>query len=132
MSAKVSVAPVRTEAEYKAALKRIDELFEAADGTPGFDEFDILTILVHDFERRLYPIGTPDPAASLRHYLDRMELAAKDLQPYVGTKSMVSMILNGRRPLTGKMIRNLHEGLKIPLEVLVGSAGRELRATAAR
>ena len=131
MSAKVSVAPVWTEAEYEEALKRIDELFNAVDGTPEFDEFDILTILVHDFERRHYPIGTPDPAASLRHYLDRMELAAKDLEPYLGTKSMVSMILNGRRPLTVKMIRKLHEGLKIPLELLVGPTGLERRGKTA-
>ncbi|MDR3689512.1 MAG: helix-turn-helix domain-containing protein [Fimbriimonas sp.] len=121
MSAKVSVAPVRNEVDYDEALKRIDELFNAAVGTPEFDEFDILTILVHDYEQKHYPIGTPDPAATLRHYLDRMEMAAKELEPYIGTKSAVSMILNGRRPLTVKMIRKLHEGLNIPLTLLLGS-----------
>jgi HTH-type transcriptional regulator/antitoxin HigA len=120
MSAKVSVAPVRTEAEHELALKRIDELFDASEGTPEFDEFDILTILVRDFEQRQYPVGRSEPAAALRHYLDRMEMAAKDLEPYIGTKSMVSMVLNGRRPLTVKMIRRLHDGLNIPLELLVG------------
>src|ERR1017187_2756543 len=125
MSAKVSVAPVRSEVEYGDALRRINELFDAPEGTPEFDEFDILTILVHDYEQRHYPIGTPEPSATLRHYLDRMELAAKDLEPYVGTKSMVSMILNGRRPLTVKMIRSLHKGLNIPLSLLLGSGGVE-------
>ena len=132
MSAKVSVAPVRSEVEYADALRRIDELFEAAEGTPEFDEFDILTILVHDYEQRRYPIAAPTPAATLKHYLDRMELAAKDLEPYIGTKSMVSMVLNGHRPLTVKMIRSLHESLKIPLELLVGSVELELRPTARR
>jgi len=121
MSAKVLIAPVRTEAEYEEALKRINELFEAAEGTPEFDEFDILTILVHDYEQRHYPIAKATPGSAQRHYLDRMEISAKDLEPYVGTKSMVSMVLNGRRPLTVKMIRSLHEGLKIPFELLVGS-----------
>ena len=119
MSAKVSVAPVRTAEEYTEALKRIDELFDAAEGTPEFDEFDILTILVHEYEHRHYPIGPSEPAATLRHYLDRMNLTPKELEPYVGTKSMVSMVLNGRRPLTVKMIRNLHSGLNIPLALLV-------------
>lgn len=132
MSAKVSVAPVRSEVEYVDALRRIDELFEAEEGTPEFDEFDILTILVHDYERRHYPIAAPTQAATLRQYLDRMELMAKDLEPYIGTKSMVSMVLNGHRPLTVKMIRSLHEGLRIPLELLVGSVELELRPTIAR
>lgn len=121
MSAKVSVAPVRSEVEYEEALKRIEELFDSQEGTPEFDEFDILTILVHEYEHRHYPIAPQTPAATLRHYLDRMELAPKDLEPYIGTKSMVSMVLNGRRPLTVKMIRSLHEGLKIPLEHVVGT-----------
>jgi len=93
----------------------MDELFDAREGTSEFDEFDILTFLVHGFGHRRHHVGPSGPAAALRHYLDRMELSSKDLEPYVGTKSMVSMVLNGRRPLTVKMIRNLHEGLKIPL-----------------
>lgn len=57
MSAKVSVAPARCEVEYTEALKRIDELFDAPVGTPEFSEFDILTILLHDYEQRHYPVG---------------------------------------------------------------------------
>jgi len=124
MSASVLVAPVRTDAELEEALKRIDELFGAPEGTAEFDEFDILTILVHDYELKRHPVGPSEPAAALRHYLDRMELSSKDLEPHVGTKSMVSMVLNGRRPLTVKMIPNLHGGLKIPLALLAGSGCR--------
>ena len=123
MSAKVAVAPVRSEAEYHHALMRIDELFEAVEGTPEFDEFDILTILVHEYEHRKFPIEPSKPAAVLRHYLDRMGLSPRDLEPYIGTKSMVSMVLNGHRPLTVKMIRNLHESLNLPLASLVGTNG---------
>ncbi len=92
MSLKVLVAPVRTEAEHEQALQRIDELFDAPEGTPEFDEFDILTILVHEYEQRRRAAEEPDPSAALRHYLDRMEMTAKDLEPYIGTKSMVSMV----------------------------------------
>ena len=127
MNPKVLIAPVRTEVEHAEALKRIEELFDAPDGSPEFDEFDILTILVHDYERKHHPSHPVEPAATLRHYLDRMELLAKDLEPYIGTKSMVSMVLNGQRPLTVKMIRNLHEGLGIPLEHLIGSSALESR-----
>ena len=126
MRIKVAVAPVRTEVEYEAALKRIDELFNAEDGTPDFDEFDILTILVHEYGQRNHPREPVSADAALRHLLDRMEMSAKDLEPFIGTKSMVSMVLNGRRPLTLRMIRNLHEGLKIPLALLVGVSGSDM------
>lgn len=120
MSTKVTVAPVRSEDEYQVALRRIDELFESPEGTPEFDEFDILTILVHEYEKTHFSIASQDPPASLRHFLDRMNLTSKDLEPHIGTKSMVSMVLNGRRPLTVRMIRNLHEAFNIPLEFLIG------------
>jgi HTH-type transcriptional regulator/antitoxin HigA len=123
MSSKVAVAPVRNEAEYEFALKRIDELFDAPEGSPEFDEFDILTILVHEYEKKHHPFEPSEPTAAMRHYLDRMEMRTKDLEPYLGSKSTVSMILNGRRQLTVKMIRNLHEGLNIPLALLVGCGG---------
>ena len=121
MSVKVCVAPVRSEKDLETALKRIDALFDAPEGTPEFDEFDILSILVHEFEQRHRSVAPVAPDATLRHYLDHMELSAKTSEPYIGTKSIVSMVLNGRRPLTVKMIRNLNEGLKIPLELLIGS-----------
>lgn len=124
MKSKVLVAPVRSDDSYKEALTRINELFDAPEGTPEFDEFDILTILVHEYEQRRYPVGPADPEAALRHYLDRMGIPPKGLEPYIGSKSMVSMVLNGRRPLTVKMIRNLHEGLNIPLELLIGSSAK--------
>jgi HTH-type transcriptional regulator/antitoxin HigA len=129
MSVKVSVAPVRSESDYTEALARIDELFNAPEGTPEFDEFDVLTILVHEYEQRLHPVGPAEPAATLTHYLDRMEMSPKDLEPYIGTKSMVSMVLNGHRPLTVKMIRNLHAGLHIPVSLLVGSLDLTAKAS---
>jgi len=128
MSAKVMVGPVRTEVEYVEALQRIEELFDVPEGTPEFDEFDILTILVHEYEQRHFPVGFVEPAATLLHYLDRMQVTTRELIPCIGSKSAVSMILNGKRQLTVGMIRNLHEKLGIPLDLLVGQSGSQAQS----
>jgi len=116
MKAKV----IKTKAEYEAALGRIEKLMDAAPNTPQGDELDLLSLLVHDYEEKTFPIDKPDPVAAIRFRMEQQGLAPKDLVPLLGSRSRVSEVLSGRRGLSLKMIRALVIGLHIPAELLLG------------
>jgi HTH-type transcriptional regulator/antitoxin HigA len=111
---------IKTQKEYKAALKRIEKLMEAKPRTPQGDELELLSALVEIYERQHEPIPPPDPVDAIRFRMEQEGLKPKDLIPLIGSRSRVSEILSGRRPLSLKMIRNLHYGLGIPAESLLG------------
>ena len=119
---------IRTEMEYQATLRRIEELFDAAPDSPEEDELDLLVLLVEKYEEVVYPIDLPDPITAIRFRMDQQNLKAKDLVPYIGSKSKVSEVLNGQRDLSIAMIRKLVTGLGIPAEVLFQEPVRKPKA----
>jgi HTH-type transcriptional regulator/antitoxin HigA len=108
---------IKTQAEYKATLGRIDEIFDAKPGTAKGEELELLLLLVETYEDKAYPIDLPDPIAALRFRMEQQGLKPKDLIPNIGSKSKVSEVLSGRRPLSLTMIRKLVTGLRFPAEV---------------
>jgi len=118
----MNIQPIRTEADHEAALTRIAELMSAGPGTPEGDELDILATLVEAYEQKNFPIEAADPIEAINFRIEQLGLARKDLEAYLGSRHRVSEVLNRQRGLSIEMIRRLHDGLKIPLEVLVGRA----------
>jgi HTH-type transcriptional regulator/antitoxin HigA len=108
---------IKTEAEYQAALARIEAIFDAKPGTAKGDELELLLLLVETYEDRTYPIDLPGPIEALRFRMEQEGLKPKDLVPYIGSKSKVSEVLSGRRALSLTMIRKLVAGLHFPAEV---------------
>jgi HTH-type transcriptional regulator/antitoxin HigA len=122
---------IKTAADHKAALARIEAIFDAKPGTPAGDELDLLTTLVELYEEKAFPIGLPSPLAAIQFRMEQQGLKAKDLIPYIGSASKVSEVLGGKRALSLTMIRNLVNGLGIPAEVLLQEAGAKLPSDAA-
>ncbi|WP_181309075.1 type II toxin-antitoxin system HigA family antitoxin [Rufibacter sp. XAAS-G3-1] len=110
---------IHTEADYQATLQRIRALWEAEPGTPEADELEVLVMLVNKFEEEHYPIEEPDPIDYIKIRMEELGLRQEDLVPYMGNKGNVSKVLNRKRALSLEMIRNLHRGLRFPLEVLI-------------
>ena len=110
---------IKTEADYEAALARIEVLMDAMPGTPEEDELDVLALLVETYEKELYPIGTPTPLEAIEFFMDQNGLTNADMVKYFGSPSKVSEVLNGKRGLSKAMIKNLVEGLGIPAEILL-------------
>jgi HTH-type transcriptional regulator/antitoxin HigA len=108
---------IKTEAQYEATLARIESIFDAKPGTAKGDELELLVLLVEAYEDRAYPIDLPDPIAALRFRMEQAGLKPKDLVPYIGSKSKVSEVLSGQRPLSLTMIRKLVTELNFPAEV---------------
>jgi len=115
---------IKTKAEYEAALARIDKLMDAAPNTLQGDELELLSLLVHDYEEKKFPIDKPDPIAAIRFRMEQQGLSPKDLVPLLGSRSRVSEVLSGGRGLSLKMIRALVIGWRIPADLLLSDAGK--------
>jgi len=111
---------IKTESEHAAALARIEKLMDAKPGTAQGDELEVLSLLIHDYEEKVFPIDKPDPVAAIRFRMTQQGLTNKDLVPFLGSRSRVSEVLSGRRGLSLKMIRALVHGLRIPADILLG------------
>lgn len=116
------ITPIRTEADHKAALARIDALMDAEAGSPEADELSVLAELVEAFEAKHFPIELLTPVEAIRFRMEQAGLEPRDLEPYIGSRGKVSEVLSGKQPLTLAMIRALHTHLGIPAEVLVADA----------
>jgi HTH-type transcriptional regulator/antitoxin HigA len=108
---------LKIDREYKAALAHVEQLMDQA--APDEDELELWSLLVENYEEEHFPIDPPDPIEAIRFRMDQEGLTRADLIPYLQSKSKVSEVLSGKRPLSLSMIRALHSGLKIPAEVLV-------------
>ncbi len=117
---------IKTAAEHQAALARLEAIFDATPGTPDGDEAELLTLLIEKYEEAQFPIGLPSPVEAIKFRMEQQGLKAKDMIPYLGSASKVSEVLAGKRALSLTMMRNLHEKLGIPAEVLLGESGAKL------
>jgi len=115
----MNIKPIRNEADYKKALARLEEIFDAKRGTEKGDELEILSIVIDNYENENFPIEMPDPIAAINFRMEQMGLKQKDLVEMIGFKSRVSEIMNKKRKLTLDMIRKLSANLNIPTEVLI-------------
>ena len=115
----MDIKPIKTQADYRAALEEVERLFDAAPDTVEGDRLEILTTLIEAYEERHFAIPLPDPIEAILYFLESRGLSRRDLEPFIGARARVSEVLNRKRTLTIGMIRKLHTGLGIPAEVLI-------------
>jgi HTH-type transcriptional regulator / antitoxin HigA len=115
----MNIKPIKNKKDYDATLKRIESLMNAKRNSPDFDELEVLSILVEKYEDEHFPIKSPDPIESIKFRMEQLGLSQSDLVAVIGSKSKVSEVLSGKRSLSVRMIRALHESLKIPADVLI-------------
>lgn len=123
----MDIAPIKNNRGYRRALREIEGLMMAKRNTPEGDRLDVLVTLVEAWERKHYPLDLPDAVEAIKYHMDQNGLAPRDLIPFIGSRNRVHEVLNRRRPLTLKMIRQLHEALGIPAESLI-KAGQDRAA----
>jgi HTH-type transcriptional regulator/antitoxin HigA len=118
------IHPIRTEADYQAALQLVAPYFE---NEPEIDSdagahFEAMLTLIEAYEARYYPIDPPDPVDAIKFRMEQQGLKPKDLEPMIGQLNRVYEVLNGKRKLTMAMVWKLHVGLGIPAESLIRQA----------
>lgn len=115
----MKIKPIKTRKDYQQALDRLEVIFDARKGTKEGDELEILGILIDQYENEHFPIDLPDPIEAIKFRMEQLGYSQSDLAKVVGLKSRASEILNKRRKLSLDMIRQLHEKLNIPTDVLI-------------
>ncbi len=124
----MEIKPIRTKADYRAALKEIETLMGAQRDTPEGERLDVLATLVEAYERKHFPMDLPDPVEAIKFRMEQSELAPKDLVPMIGQLNRVYEVLSRKRPLTLRMVWRLHRELGIPAEALIKQDDRRKAA----
>jgi len=123
----MEVSPIKSQRDYRSALKEIEGLMSAKRNTRAGDRLDVLVTLVEAWETKHFPLDLPDAIEAIKYHMDQSGLAPRDLIPFIGSRNRVYEVLSRKRPLTLTMVRRLHEGLGIPAESLI-KAGRKRAA----
>ena len=116
----MNLKPIRNKRDLSEALARIGGLIDVKPGAPEYDELEILSTLVEAYEEKHCPIPPPDPVEAIKFRMDQLGLKQADIAKYLGGKNRASEVLSRKRPLSLRMIRNLHMNLKIPSDSLLG------------
>lgn len=115
----MNIKPIKTKKDYEQALERLEIIFDAKKGTQKGDELEILGILIDNYEKDKFPIGFPDPVEAIKFRMEQLGYNQTDLANVIGLKNRASEILSRKRKLSLEMIRQIHDRLNIPTEVLI-------------
>ena len=124
----MGIKPIRNARDHDKALREIERLWGAPEGSSRGDRLEVLIALADAYERMRHPIDQPDPIDAIRFRLEQQGLGPRALVGVIGSRTRVYEVLRGARPLTLAMIRRLHERFGIPAEVLIQPAGKKRRA----
>jgi len=123
----MKIKPIKTEADYERALRRVEQLWDSPEGSRGADELDVLATLIEAYEKEHYPIDAPDPLDAIKFRLEQTGKDFRSLIGVIGQRTRIYEVMRGDRPLSLNMIRNLHDKLGIPAEVLIQRIRRKGR-----
>jgi HTH-type transcriptional regulator/antitoxin HigA len=116
----MTLKPIKSERDYRRALKEVERLMESKPNTPEGDKLEVLGILVEAWEAEHHAIEPPDPVEAIKFAMEQRGITRKDLEKFIGSRSRVAEILNRKRALTLPMIRKLNKGLGLSAETLIG------------
>lgn len=117
------IRPIHSDQDYANALARVEALMDMERSDAEDDELDVLATLVEVYEDRHFPMDAPDPVEAIKFRMQQLDIKQSDLAPIFGSRAKASEVLSGKRDLTLKMIRALHEHLGIPADVLIRDGG---------
>ncbi|SRR6266446_3549821 len=115
----MEIKPIRNSQDYEVTLRRVEFLWDAKEGSSEFDELDVLATLIEAYEREHYPVDLPDPIEAIKFRLEQQGKSTRALVGIIGQRTRVYEVLQKKRTLSLEMIRNLHEKLGIPANVLI-------------
>jgi HTH-type transcriptional regulator / antitoxin HigA len=115
----MNIKPIRNESDYREVLARVQKLWGAPAESKEGDELDVLATLIDAYEREQYPIDLPTPIDAIRFRLEQSGRTCLDLIGIIGRRERVYEVMRGARPLSLRMIRNLHRYLNIPADILI-------------
>ena len=121
----IEVKPIRSEADYDAAMAEVASLWGAAGGTLEGDRLDVLATLIDAYEAKHHAMDEPDPIDAIKFRMEQQGMTRRDLEGIIGTRTRIAEVFNRKRGLSIEMIRRLHDRLGISAEVLIRPSRRE-------
>lgn len=115
----IEIKPIRTEAQYKQLMAKIETLLDCAENSQEEELLEVLSILADDYENKVYPIPTPDPIEAIKYKMEEMGLVNKDISKYFGGVNRMVAVLDRKKPMTLKMAKALYQNLHISAESLL-------------
>lgn len=112
------IRPIRTEADYQAALAEIGDLLNTETGTPEADRLEVLSVLVADYERKRNIDAPADPVDVLMMSMKGQGRTQADLAALLESRSRASEVLSRRRQLSASMIERIEQAWSIPAALL--------------
>lgn len=114
----MNVRPIKTDEDHRAALKEVEELWGADEGTPEGDRLDVLATLVEAYESSRWPADELDPVEAIEAAMVAEGRTRRDLAALIG-ESRATEVLRRKRHLTLPMIRKIAGSWRVPERVLV-------------
>jgi HTH-type transcriptional regulator/antitoxin HigA len=114
----MDIHPIRNDDDHRRALREVERLWGAQEGTPEGDKLDVLTTLIEAYENRYYPVPDADPVDILHFAIDDMGRSQAELAALLGSRARASEVLNRKRRLTVEMIAKISDAWRIPIEAL--------------
>lgn len=114
---------IKTDSEYRSYLSEVERLalLDPKPDSKDGERLGLLALLVEEYEKARFMFDAPTPVEAIQFRMNEQGLRQTDLVPYFGSRSRVSEVLAGKRPLTVQMIRDVSAGLGIPADILVAS-----------
>ena len=128
----MDIKPIRTKADYRAALEDVESLMTAKANTPEGDRLDVMATLIEAYERAHFPMDLPDAVDAIKFRMEQSGLTVEDLEPVIGRRNRVYEVLSRRRTLTLRMIEGLHSKFGIPAESLLKQRATKVSTSRAK
>ena len=115
----MDIKPIRNEQDHADAIREIERLWGAPEGTPEGDKLDVLATLVDAYEREQWPVEPPDPIAAIKDAMQERDMSQADLGRIIGSRQRAHEILTRKRALSKEMVHAIYQALHIPAEILI-------------
>jgi HTH-type transcriptional regulator/antitoxin HigA len=115
-----TIKPIKNEQDYDLALKKIESIFQAKPNTDDGDLLQVLSLLVHEYEQKYHKIELLTPLEALKYEMEEQEITQSSLAKKFGmSKSTISEILHGKKQMSVRFLKFLHNDLGIPAHILL-------------
>ena len=102
---------IKTESENEKALAIVEELMHRPNRTPEENElYELLIALIEKFEQEYYsPSQETTPHSLLLFLMEQGDIKQSDLVGVIGSKGVVSEVVNGKREISKAQAKALGE-----------------------
>ena len=116
----MEITAIRSERDYRRAMKRIDALLARVGRLSATDDraLEALSILAADWEERNTPIEELPPVEYLQQHMEQFGRRQADLAELLGSRSLASEIMNRHRAMSLEVIRKISAAWNIPIGIL--------------